>query len=368
MKKLTELTLAQEGRFGEFVSKWTDIGLSTTTDREKSEIAIRGLYALAKLKQPRVIWLPCPISAALSAVVYAKLAPKKSAKSVGSAVDSAVGSAVYSAVGSAVYSAVGSAVGSAIDSAVGSAVDSAVGSAVYSAAGSAVYSAIDSVGRSFFGGSLWSAGYAAWADYFSEVCGIAVDRHYLDATQHCGFYWMLDSLCFASEKPIQISRDERGRLHSEKWQSIGYRSGWGLWHWHGVQVDRWIIEQPSLITVEKIESESNAEVRRVMVERYGEGRYIVDSGLKPIAQDAFGDLFRKHFQSDTPLVYVKVRNSTAEPDGKFKDYFLSVNPAHYDGAAGRVPHAAIASTWRTTPSGEKLFFAKYTDYRLSAES
>ena len=354
--KLTKLTPAQKGRFGEFVGKWIEIGLSTSTDREKSEVAIRGLYALAKLTEPRVIWLPCPISAALSVVVYAKLirsrmAPEKTASKK---------PAVYSAVYSAVDSAVGSAVGSAVYSAVGSAVDSAV----YSAVDSAVRSA----GNSFFGGTLWTTGYAAWADYFNKVCGVAIDRHYLDATEHCGFYWTLDSLCFASEKPAQINRDDRGRLHSDNGQSIGYLSGWGLWHWHGVNVDQWLIEEPHKITVALIEKEKNAEIRRVMVERYGEDRYIVDSGLKPIARDDFGELFRKDFDSDSPLVYVKVRNSTAEPDGSFKDYFLSVNPGHYGGAAGRIPHAAIASTWRATPGGEKLFFDHYQDYRPGIES
>ena len=266
MKKITKLTPEQEARFPEFFRKWTTIGLSTApADRPRAEKAIAGLYKLARLKKPRIIWLPCPISAALSAVCYAKIIqhrlvnPQNSAvrSAVRSAVDSAVRSAVRSAVGvavdsavdSAVRSAVYSAVRSAVDSAVRSAVDSAVGVAVYSAVGVAVYSAVDSTidsavdsavgnaGQSYYGGSMGNSGYSSWVDYFNTVCGIAIDRNFLEMTESCGFYWVLDGICFASERPSEINRDDEGRLHSETGMSIRYAgSGWGLFHWHGTAV------------------------------------------------------------------------------------------------------------------------------------
>jgi phage baseplate assembly protein W len=182
---------------------------------------------------------------------------------VDSAVDSAVRSAVYSAVGSAVDSAVDSAVRSAVYSAVGSAVRSAVGSAVDSAVGSAVDSAVGSAGRSFVGGSLWS-GYPAWADYFNEVLGISIDRNYLDMAENCGYYWLLDDVCFASERPKKISLDDQGRLHSETGLSIEYPSGWGIFHWHGTKVPgEWIMQKEKLtakiaLTWENIEQRRSA--------------------------------------------------------------------------------------------------------------
>lgn len=73
-KMITSLTAEQKARFPEFVQKWIAIGLSTKpADRQRAEKAIAGLYRLANLKEPRVIWLPCPISAALSAIVYAQI-------------------------------------------------------------------------------------------------------------------------------------------------------------------------------------------------------------------------------------------------------------------------------------------------------
>ena len=79
MKKIMKLTPDQEARFPEFVRKWIDIGLSTQpADRPRAEAATAGLYRLANLNEPQVIWLPCPISAALSAVCYARAYPAPS--------------------------------------------------------------------------------------------------------------------------------------------------------------------------------------------------------------------------------------------------------------------------------------------------
>ena len=39
-----------------------------------------------------------------------------------------------------------------------------------------------------------------------------------------------------------------------------------------------------------------------------------------------GVLHRKEIPDDEPLVMVKVKNSTAEPDGIFKNYYLRVPP------------------------------------------
>jgi hypothetical protein len=318
-----KLTAAQKARFPEFVQKWTKIGLSTEpANREKSEKAIRGLYNLTKLKEPRIIWLPCPLSSALSTVIYAELMNK----------------------------------------------NVAVDSAVHSAVRSAVRSAVDSAGRSFYGGSLWP-GYSAWADYFNEVLDISIDRNYLELTENCGFYWLLDGICFASERPTHINLDSRGRLHSETGQSIGYKSGWGLWHWHGVQVPKEVIEESYKITVNDIQKNTNTEVRRVMIEKYGTERFILDSGAQLVHQDECGQLYKMDFDNtvadpagiaNEPFCAVRVRNSTPEPDGSWKFYFLSVHPEcrpilqrengeFYLGDAQKVTaRAAVASTFGMT--------------------
>jgi len=87
-----------------------------------------------------------------------------------------------------------------------------------------------------------------------------------------------------------------------------------------------VVEAPETLTVEEITNEANAEVRRIMLDRYGAERYITDLGAKRIQADDYGELFRVELEDDEPLVMVRVVNSTAEPDGSFKRYNIRVDP------------------------------------------
>lgn len=143
-------------------------------------------------------------------------------------------------------------------------------------------------------------------------------------------------------KPITESdffaevKDWRGRMHSvngapgRKW-SDGYEE----FYWHGVHVPELVVRHPEQITVAMIEIEENSEVRRVMIERYGQQRYMVDCGAALLSRDEAGELYKKNMgQHEEPLVFVKVKNSTPEPDGSIKDYFLRVPPQTKTARAG----------------------------------
>ncbi|MBN2118545.1 MAG: hypothetical protein JW730_18370 [Anaerolineales bacterium] len=84
--------------------------------------------------------------------------------------------------------------------------------------------------------------------------------------------------------------------------------------------------QPDSITVGEVQAESNAEIRRVMIERYGQGRYLEDAGAKIIHSSGDRILYRQEIPDDEPLVMVRVLNSTPEPTGEIKSYFLRVPP------------------------------------------
>jgi hypothetical protein len=238
----------------------------------------------------------------------------------------------------------------------------------------ALKNAMGEAGRAFFWGQ-WSSGYSAWADYFNEVLGISIDRNFLDLTESCGFFWTLDDVCFASERPITLNLDDRGRLHSPIGQSIGYSSGWGFWHWHGVAVSQDVIERPERITVRDIKDQGNAEVRRVMIERYGIAKYLKDAGARvvhelpedhPVKGLRTARLLSIGVPGDESIVMVDLLNSTPEPDGTTKRYQLRIDPNAYDGLASRDCHAAAASTWRL-PDGS-LAFKKPEHYRPAFES
>ena len=353
--RIDKLTDEQTDRFGEWSRKWIEIGLSTEpADFDKAtEAALRG-YGLANLERPMVVLrmgspYAATVGGALAWVYLRELLGKEQ---------------VRQQVEQQLWQQVGQQVRQQVEQQVWQQVEQQVGQQGFKAA---------SDGFSNYGiNALWSS-WGAYVSFFRDVCGWkdpVLKRFEIDEAlmKSCGWTWWHQNILAISDRPRVINRDGRGRLHSEGGPSIAYPDGWALHHWHGVFVEPWVIEQPSLITIEKIGAEKNAELRRVLTERYGEERYIVDSGLKPIAKDSFGEIYRKDFDGDEPLVYIKVKNSTAEPDGTFRDYFLSVNPSHYGGAAGKIPHAAIASTWRANPEGAELFFKRYEDYRPGVET
>lgn len=116
-----------------------------------------------------------------------------------------------------------------------------------------------------------------------------------------------------------------------------------IYQWHGVTVPERIILQPETISAADITGEQDAEVRRVMVERFGADRYIRESGAKIISKDDWGTLYRAEMPNDEALVMVNVINATPEPDGSFHDYWIRVEPSV------KTPLDAIAWTFDMDP-------------------
>ena len=143
---------------------------------------------------------------------------------------------------------------------------------------------------------------------------------------HCGWILPHENICFASERHCILNRDERGRLHSISDPAIMYPDGWKIYAIHGVRVPEYIVTNPEQITIDKIDSEKNAEIRRIMIDIYGAKNYIENCGATLIHNDKYGKLYKKVVEDDEDIVMVKVINSTSEPDGTFKEYYLRVPP------------------------------------------
>lgn len=135
-----------------------------------------------------------------------------------------------------------------------------------------------------------------------------------------------EKVCFVCDNVRKVSVDDRGRAHSDTAPAIEFPDGYKLFAWHGTIVEQDIIEHPESITIKRIDSERNAEVRRVLIERYSAEKYIMDSDAYLRDADYCGNLYSKALPGDEPLVMVEVTNSTPEPDGTLKRYFLRVPP------------------------------------------
>ncbi len=144
---------------------------------------------------------------------------------------------------------------------------------------------------------------------------------------NCSAMLMHEEFCIVSDFPEMVNFDDEGRPHSGVGPSARWRDGWTLYHWHGTKVQGRFIEAPETIRIADIRAEQNLEVRRVLIEFYGIKRFLLDSDARQIHRDECGVLYSLEIDPRLePIVMVKVKNSTAEPDGSFKDYFLMVPP------------------------------------------
>jgi hypothetical protein len=119
---------------------------------------------------------------------------------------------------------------------------------------------------------------------------------------------------------------EQGRLHCEDGPAIAWPGGARLFFWRGIQVPAKLVLSPLDIMAQEILAETDVEVRRLMLERYGPGRFIQDVGASLVDADETGELYRHELADDEPLCMIRVLDATTRPDGTRRSYWLRVPP------------------------------------------
>jgi len=95
-------------------------------------------------------------------------------------------------------------------------------------------------------------------------------------------YWTEEVLWWVAWPEVRT--DERRRLHAEGGPALICDLE-DIYAWHGVIVPDRVILRPETITVGDVSAETNAEQRRVMIERMGSDRWLRESGATVIYQD-----------------------------------------------------------------------------------
>jgi hypothetical protein len=213
-------------------------------------------------------------------------------------------------------------------------VRASVRAGVWDSVGASVRASVwDSVWATVADNSSYGQHDADWLgffDYFHEVCGLREQTSKLAGlwliAQSANWFLPHENICWISERHHILSRDERGRLHNLSGPALAYPDGFSIYAAHGVRVPERVIMSPETLTVSGISHEPNVEVRRVMIERFGAERYLRESGARVAHKDEYGILYRQEFRDDEPLQMVAVQNSTPEPDGSRRMYYLRVPP------------------------------------------
>ncbi len=192
------------------------------------------------------------------------------------------------------------------------------------------------------GNNQWSA-WAAYLSFFRHIVKLPLDyskwQHYETACLHAGPMVMHPEFCIVSDRPEFLAVDEQNRPHNDNGPFARWRDGAELCCVHGTRIPSWILATPEKITVEKIEAESNTSVRRVMTDKYGTARYLIDSKAQVIATDDFGTLYRKEVPGDEAIVMCKVIDHSPDESGTIPEYFIGVPPDM------KTPKQAIAWTF-----------------------
>ncbi|WP_433789885.1 DUF6745 domain-containing protein [Actinoplanes sp. CA-252034] len=144
--------------------------------------------------------------------------------------------------------------------------------------------------------------------------------------RNAGWWWANEKVAVLTDRPSNLTRDNVGRLHRGEGAALEFPDGYGLWAWRGMPIPADLATELPTLTIDRIRSEGNAEIRRVMLEHYGYDRYLRDAGARKLSSDEAGTLWYLDLPGDEPLVMVEVVNSTPEPDGTSRIYWLRVPP------------------------------------------
>lgn len=158
--------------------------------------------------------------------------------------------------------------------------------------------------------------------------------------------WPNTNFAIVSDAPKHILVNNNGQTHSTDDLAVKFSDGWGVAFMNGITIPSRFVLKPESLTLELIQKNTNVEVKRCLIELFGYARWLRESKAKLISEDKDqAGKPRKLWRLDTPpesppswitgtqreqwiednsLNVLEVFNSTPEPDGTFKKYFLQV--------------------------------------------
>ncbi|MEU3831292.1 DUF6745 domain-containing protein [Streptomyces microflavus] len=305
------------------VNSWRDVAAATgAADRAAAEEGVRRAYRTAGLAEPeRIVWAQSP-RAAVEAVEKLTDAGRSVREEVRTRPWAEERRRMYDELGPAGWSALWSATGAQLwetTAALAERIRSGV------VADLAARPEDEGAVRLVLLDAVLGQHDAAWLAAFDgrgdRLTGLA------EVARNAGWWWPYERAVVISERPEVLHRDEAGRLDHGEGAALAYGDGFALHAWRGMPVPAAFLAELATLTPQRIREEENAELRRVMLEYYGYDRYLTESGAEPVHRDETGILWRIALDGDEDVVMVEVVNSTPEPDGTHRTYWLRVPPA-----------------------------------------
>ena len=318
------LTDEERERMAQHTALWIQRAMRTeSADPVAIEAAIKGLYRISGLAEPRVILVPSPfvmaMAGGIAATFYATIAATDDAtraatrNATDDATDDATWVATKDATRNVAWVATRAATRAATDAATEDATDAATDDATYDATWAATKDATEDATKDatydatraatnqwrtlaasfvgeryadaalnaaknwtvvYQGGNMW----AAWDCYLTacrDILGLRLPSHdayayWEQAAINGGFRWMHPKFCLVSDFPEILRVNSQNQPHAEFGPSHRWRDGFSIWHLNGVRVEQWMAEShPDDLDARRVLQIENVDQRREVIRRMG---------------------------------------------------------------------------------------------------
>lgn len=148
--------------------------------------------------------------------------------------------------------------------------------------------------------------------YFLEGIDYGKDNNenletWADYAKSCNWVWFFKDICFVSDRPTKIKKDNETRLHADGEMACEYRDGYGIYCYHGVNLPtKYGSAKQHDWKSEWILKEKNAELRRVLIQGIGYGKICRDLNAKLVDSWKEYELLRIDNADVEPIIMVKM--------------------------------------------------------------
>ena len=295
------ITGEERVKLKEHAALW--IGRIMRTDpieHDKIAAAIRDLYAVSGLAEPRVVIVPSPLAAVVAGGFSAAIWYLREHAATSAATSDATSD--WGAIRKATSDAISAATLDATRDAIRAATrrpewrperNDWIAQMARGLFGESQDFAVKCVRRwsgCYQGGNMWGQ-YDSFLTAARDILGLDLPQHdaygaWERATIHGGLRWVHEKFCIVSDFPETLKVDDQNRAHCEDGPSHRWRDGWEIYHWHGVRVPAEWIKDKKQLTAQIALCQDNAELRRAACEIVGWDNVLDQLGQRVVNADS----------------------------------------------------------------------------------
>ena len=295
MKKINTLTEEQERRLIEFREGWRSVGLqSGRADVERFRPAINLFYDKLGKKPPHVWRCESPMTANLIINIISAVSGDNLGANLGANLWNNLRDNLGANLGGNLWDNLGDNLRDNLWDNLG---DNLGDNLWDNLGGNLRANLLANIGGTkYISTYMWGNQDSYWIAYYLFPHEVLRPMHTTDQAillnawgeiaRSCSWWYPYENIVFVCDRP-ETKWDERWMLHSESGPAVAFPDGYNIYAIHGVVVPRWVVTNPELLSWDKIQKEKNAEVRRIMMARYGWERVL--SEVNPVILDTHPD-------------------------------------------------------------------------------